>query len=420
MKYSCFNFQFSYKGIPGVFNTLTGSIVLFDNQDENIFLKKIGELSSESIKKYKSLGLIIEDNLDERKALLDIRKRKLKREPKPYFRVFTTYGCNANCFYCFEKKDNSCYMNEETAKAVANFICDHSNNKKVNISWFGGEPLLNYKIITFICRLLKGSNLPFDSAIVTNGSLVTEEIAKLAIDEWNLKTAQITLDGFGDEHNKRKAYAEGFDGFQKTIDSIHLLAQNGIKVTIRLNINDSNIASINRLIDFLKEEFGGEANVNCYSHFLFENNFYNSKNNSHLQPYEINKRLIQCGFLNKDYQFNFLKQRTGMCGFCGNDHYCIEPDGSLLKCPDDVTSRYGSIFNEEIDKDMYEKWIATELDEKCEECIFEPLCQGGCRCAHFHGFAHTCEVDEALILAGLNDFIDQNNEKGKMKETNDK
>ena len=224
MKYSIYNYKFKYNDYIGVFNTFTGSIVLFQDINENIFENNVTDLNKLTIEKYKTLGIVIEDHIDEKDILLSLRKKKIEELMIPYFRIFTTYSCNANCFYCFEKKDNANFITEKTADKIVAFIVKKAGKqKKATISWFGGEPLVNHKMITYISNKLNINNIEFESSIISNGTLFTQQIINDAINVWKLKKVQITLDGLEDIHNSRKNYPVTFNGFQKTIDSIHLL-----------------------------------------------------------------------------------------------------------------------------------------------------------------------------------------------------
>ena len=45
-------------------------------------------------------------------------------------------------------------MTEERAHDVVEHTISHSQGKKVSLQWFGGEPLVEMKIISLICREL--------------------------------------------------------------------------------------------------------------------------------------------------------------------------------------------------------------------------------------------------------------------------
>lgn len=98
--------------------------------------------------------------------------------------LFLVQECNMRCVYCYG--DGGEYaakgvMSEETAFAAVDWLMENSKNvEKVNISFFGGEPLLNYllmKKVVFQAKekaAEKGKQAAF--SITTNGSLLTNEI----------------------------------------------------------------------------------------------------------------------------------------------------------------------------------------------------------------------------------------------------
>ena len=80
------------------------------------------------------------------------------------------------------------------------------NGNIINITWFGGEPLLNVEIINYICEKLVENNIKFISSIITNGYLFNDKLVTMAGHKWNLSHAQISLDGTEPEYNRIKNY----------------------------------------------------------------------------------------------------------------------------------------------------------------------------------------------------------------------
>jgi uncharacterized protein len=58
-------------------------------------------------------------------------------------------GCNMNCSYCFEKDKNKKYINKETIDNSINFLFSNKENNYYNITFFGGEPTINPKMIDY-------------------------------------------------------------------------------------------------------------------------------------------------------------------------------------------------------------------------------------------------------------------------------
>ena len=107
---------------------------------------------------------------------------KAAKEELVKFTVSITQECNLRCSYCYiEKKPIS--MSRETAGAVVDFIFESAiPGEKIDIGFFGGEPLLRLDLIRYITGLIENhpSYTPekVQLAVVTNGTILSDEIAE--------------------------------------------------------------------------------------------------------------------------------------------------------------------------------------------------------------------------------------------------
>lgn len=113
-----------------------------------------------------------------------------------------TDSCNMRCKYCtyhndrYQKKYNYKIMDEATAKmAINEFLSCCKETDAPCISFYGGEPLLNFKLIKecviFALNKSYGKNIRF--GITTNGLLINDEICDFFI-KYNFEVG-ISLDG---------------------------------------------------------------------------------------------------------------------------------------------------------------------------------------------------------------------------------
>lgn len=67
------------------------------------------------------MGFLIDDDYDEKRFLEDLRIKTLSanNSSPSYYIICPTTGCNARCYYCFEKGAIQKRMNKKTAEAVA-------------------------------------------------------------------------------------------------------------------------------------------------------------------------------------------------------------------------------------------------------------------------------------------------------------
>ena len=137
-----------------------------------------------------------------------------------------TQGCNLRCKYCIYSEDINVHqrshsnkrMNWEIAKRSVEFLLEHSvDSHKVNIGFYGGEPLLEFPLIKrtvkYAKELFDGKKISF--ALTTNGTLLTDEI--LAFFEEEDIHLVISLDGPKAIHDKSRVFPDGQGSFDTVI-----------------------------------------------------------------------------------------------------------------------------------------------------------------------------------------------------------
>ncbi len=122
--------------------------------------------------------------------------------------------CNLHCTYCYEPEAAKygpapVQMEWETARTSVDFLFEKAGgNREVNLIFFGGEALLNFKLMQQIVAYAeeKGqvAGKKVDFSLTTNGTLLTDEI----IDFFQAHRFGITIsiDGPQDLHDKRRIF----------------------------------------------------------------------------------------------------------------------------------------------------------------------------------------------------------------------
>jgi len=185
------------------------------------------------------------------------------------FTITPTLFCNARCEYCFQKGIPQTRMNEETVKMVINFIksiCSQYGAKKVNIRWFGGEPLLEQEIIKHVSLELINhfGRDNYTASITTNGSLITDDVLEL-FHRFNILDVQITLDGLENTYNQIKNYRNSKNNFSSVCKNIEKCLEREIFVCIRLNISKTNSDETLLLIEYLDERLKSYKDSGLFS-----------------------------------------------------------------------------------------------------------------------------------------------------------
>ena len=318
-----------------------------------------------------------------------LQNKKPKTEDITGYTIFTTTDCNARCFYCFELGRSRVPMSHETALKVVQYIKNNCGGKKVSISWFGGEPLYNADVIDTICSGLRDEGVEFSSTMVSNGYLFDEAIVKNAVESWNLKRVQITLDGTEAVYNKVKAfiYRDG-SAYQRVMQSIAHLLDAEVTVTIRLNMDLHNADNLLELVDELADRFKGNRYLRVYAHHLFKGN--EAMANIHTAEewavreeamLRLEERIEKSGFaikrrISKAPKLNHCMADSGKA-------VTILPTGDIGLCEHFSEDEFiGHIDREGFDAEVVASWRETtpEIPE-CATCFYYPSCVNLKKCA---------------------------------------
>lgn len=407
MKRSYYNIEYAQEGLHAIFNTMTMSCVLLNSEEYKLYcMETDSELSDHLFR----LGIYVDDDLDEKKHGLMLFKESIERDKKSLrsYTIYTTTSCNAKCPYCFENQFAKENMSMETALAIANRIVKNQGTaKKLYIIWFGGEPLLNTKIIDIISEEVRKKiedGIDFRASIYTNGFLFDKDLISHAISLWNLKAVQITLDGLKQTYETTKQF-KAKDAFDKVIANTHLLLKSGLRVQMRLNYDYRTFEEILDLIDFLKTEFNEYNNLYVYTHRIFLNQYSdNSECATADFDAQMNSKLMKCGF--RKSSFDVIKRKTGPCLAGGEYSEMFLPNGNIIKCNRDVRSVISTVTGEAHSEEL-NKWDNNRLNPACFNCKLLPLCGGGCIFEFLQG-KKGCMISENLIYSILKEHIENN------------
>lgn len=118
-------------------------------------------------------------------------------------------------------------MDFETAKRAIDFFFEHSiESSDVAIGFYGGEPLLEFKLIKkcveYINTINEGKHIMY--SMTTNGTLLTGEIADFVAA--NKFVIGISLDGSKEEHDISRKFVNGKGSFDIVIKNLKDLAKN--------------------------------------------------------------------------------------------------------------------------------------------------------------------------------------------------
>lgn len=364
----------------------------------NSLTRELIHLSQEEYEHYTELDylrdrwFVVPEGTNE-KEIADLVKLVLFSQQKKSkeitgYTIFTTTDCNARCFYCFELGRSRIPMSADTAEKVVQYITDHCGGKEVKISWFGGEPLFNIEAIETICSGLHRNGVVFTSTMVSNGYLFNDDTVHKALEQWNLKRVQITLDGTEKVYNKTKAFIyRNTNPYEIVIDNINRLLNAGIYVTIRLNMDLYNAEDLLALCEELAQRFGRNKYLAVYAHHLFKSDIPMAEmyTDEEWEKRDIAmQRITDClsrnGLIPKSSVSKHIP--TNFCKADSGKSVTILPDGNIGLCEHFSESEFiGHIDHEGFDAATVARWKETmpEIPE-CGKCFYYLDCVRLKRC----------------------------------------
>ena len=135
--------------------------------------------------------------------------------------VCVSNDCNLRCKYCYAQGGNYGLSRSLMTKAEAikfvDFCCKYYDRID-NILFFGGEPLLNHNIISFICDCFKEKAtkgifpLPVFS-IITNGTICSQEIISLIRN--HISCITVSIDGPQTINDENRVFPNGIGSYDK-------------------------------------------------------------------------------------------------------------------------------------------------------------------------------------------------------------
>lgn len=307
--------------------------------------------------------------------------------------VFLNMDCNFSCVYCYEgDMKGKLYMSDETAGLLIDFIKEKftPGRKSLNIDFYGGEPLLSSGLIKYISGRLKsfaGSRgATYTFSLVTNGSLFKRQVAEEML-KLGLKGIKVTLDGPAEIHDRYRPFKSGAGSFDAIIRNIKETCDL-VRIGIGGNFDRESYQGFITLLDYLEKEglspdriyqvkFGpvmkrpeGDTSPADYTDGFMSVN----------EPWLVEAgALLREEVLKRGYYTPKLKPLP--CQVEVKDYYVVNYDGVIYKCPAFIGRKGFAAGNLRDGVRDYSDTYRTGIwkNEECIECVYLPLCFGGCR-----------------------------------------
>ncbi len=258
--------------------------------------------------------------------------------------ILPTEDCNFRCTYCYEDFARG-KMKPRVIENLKKFI---SNQKglisDLNVEWFGGEPLMAYNIVIEILEHIKISlpDINFASSMTTNASLL-DLVKAQRLSKLGMKAYQISLDGFGETHDKTRVKRNGGGTFDLIWNNLVNLQQSDIDFAIKLRIhyNPDTLREIPTLLKKLEKQFSMDSR---FSIFLKAIGKYGGDGDDKIKTFSHDfQDIIETKFISSTKMQGQGGSRKAsfenfpVCYACKPNNYVIRSNGMLSKCTVDLS-----------------------------------------------------------------------------------
>ena len=198
--------------------------------------------------------------------------------------------------------------------------------------------------------------------------------------ECNIKIVQVTIDGPREVNDRRRPHKNGGPVYDIIVKNLKDNAHFFERISVRINVDKTNERFISDLLEELKSmpnnihPYLAPLHTDNVSNVTFSGICYDSKDFG----LEVENRPELVGLL------KYPQPNYGVCGATKENSFCVDPEGYLYKCWNEVGQKeksIGSVESHITNYERYLKWITFDPSNysECGECPILPICNAfGC------------------------------------------
>jgi uncharacterized protein len=311
--------------------------------------------------------------------------------------------CNLRCKYCYAGGGNYKHprklMNTVVAEKSIDFFVGNSGRlAPLEVSFFGGEPLLNFEVIKdtvhYAEKVGPQHGKKFSFTVTTNGTLLTPEMMDFFVE--HDFSYIISIDGPKELNDLFRVFPSGCGTYDMVISKLREFTGRHPNVYRKITLRGtftSQTKDITKSLYHLKQL--GFKDISLETAATEDESFQINENNmsSILEEYDKTaKAYLETIKSGDDLRFFHMHQlffqvaegtqRITQCG-AGFGYLAVDPDGTIYPCHRLVgDSRFtmGSVFQNTLDPKIVEMFERSTVNHKqdCRKCWARYICGGGC------------------------------------------
>ncbi|PJJ53148.1 radical SAM/SPASM domain-containing protein [Hymenobacter chitinivorans] len=315
--------------------------------------------------------------------------------------------CQLGCYYCGQQHVKSSISDELVEKLVERIYHKFTQGsyKKIYIGWFGAEPLMGLPQMRAIYRRLTARiadpSVHIGGKIVTNGLSLKENIFAELVQELNVDTFEITLDGAEEYHDSHRFTKAGGPSFKIIYQNIKRIVSAAdfdpakTRMIIRCNVDSNNVEGVEPLIRLIADD-----NLHRRIHSLYFIGIYswggNDAQTKSLTKEQFARLKLQWEILQVKLGYPFQtvlhKRKKSTCMATGGKGELYDAFGNIFNCTEvsysefyeDKNYKLGTLQQDTLktfDSKPHNDWYGLVRDTDkfpCHGCRLLPICGGSC------------------------------------------
>jgi uncharacterized protein len=321
--------------------------------------------------------------------------------------LHVSHDCNLRCEYCFASEGDynsgrELMKKDVAIKAVDYLVKNSGGRHKIEIDFFGGEPLMNFDVVEAVVKygrqIEKEIDKQFYFTITTNGTLLNDH--RIDFINKNMDNVVISIDGRKESHDAVRYDCNGKGSYEKIVPLAQKLVagRKGKRYFVRGTFTAKNKDFSNdvmHLADLGFKEISVEPVVGSGGDLFFKEsdipeiiNEYENLATKYIENLSSNSSSFRFYhfYINLDDGPCLFKRITA-CG-AGYEYIAVSPDGKLYPCHQFVGQEkfvvgdiYKGITNKQLCMELKNNTIFEK--EACRECWAKLFCSGGCHANSF-------------------------------------
>lgn len=346
--------------------------------------------------------------------------------------LHVSHDCNLRCDYCFAATGDfgtgRKLMSFETGKKAIDFLLKESAGRKnLELDFFGGEPLMNYKVVKQIVEYAREEEKKYGKTIrftiTTNGMLLTED--KMDFINSEMSNVVLSIDGRREVNDRMRKRVDGRGSYDTIIENFKKFVPmrgdkdyyvRGTYTKYNLDFSDDVIHLYEQGFDQVSVEPVMAPPEMPYA--ITEEDLPRIFEEYERLSARIKEILDSGGFINF---FHFmLDLEAGPCAIkrlkgcgCGNEYVAISPEGDIYPCHQFVGMeeyKMGNLHDGTFNKAMKKEFAGAHVYSKpdCRDCWAKFFCSGGCNannyiyCGDIHkSHKLSCEIQRKRLECAI-------------------